>query len=215
MTLSDIKGIHKLFSGISKLEEFIDYIKAAHENKKLSIFLKEDKLVINIISEYLFKQQNIEIILLSKKLNTSEMITNLCQEISLLKKKIKNLEDKSDKNNDKNFENKIQEIIDKQNNEINFLKEELKKIKDENNNLKEENNKLNKKIEKISDIFGQKENVENISTILKNEECDMIFSAIKERMKKSVKTMKLLYQATKDGGVPQFFIKNVIIFQIP
>jgi hypothetical protein len=87
MTLSDIKGMHILFSGISKLEEFIDYMKAASENKKLSIVLKEDKLVINIISEYLFKQHNIEIILLSKKLNTSEMITNLCQEISLPKKK--------------------------------------------------------------------------------------------------------------------------------
>lgn len=64
MTLSYIKAIHKLFSGINTTQDFIDFINAAYEYKKLSIEIKEDKLIINIISEYLFKKENVEIILL-------------------------------------------------------------------------------------------------------------------------------------------------------
>ena len=208
MILSEIKNIHQLFSGINSFDEFIEYIKAAHENKKLSIDLKEDKLIINILSEYLFKQHNIEIILLPKKLKLNDIITNLSQELSILKEKIKNLEEKQNINNEENFQNKINEIIDKQNNEINYLKEELKKIKEENNNLKEENTKINNKLEEYILTLGQKENIDCNSTILKNEEYDMIFSAIKTRIKKRIKKVLKLYQAKEDGGDPSIFHKK-------
>lgn len=208
MILSEIKNIHQLFSGINSFDEFIEYIKAANENKKLSIDLKEDKLIINILSEYLFKQHNIEIILLPKKLKLNDIITNLSQELSILKEKIKNLEEKQNKNNEENLENKINEIIDKQNNEINYLKEELKKIKEENNNLKEENTKINNKLEEYILTFSQKENIDCNSTILKNEEYDMIFSAIKTRIKKRIKKILKLYQAKEDGGDPSIFHKK-------
>ena len=206
MTLSYIKAIHKLFSGINTTQDFIDFINAAYEYKKLSIEIKEDKLIINIISEYLFKQENVEIILLPQQLKVNDIIKNLSHELSLLKEKIKNIEEKFDKgNHNSNLENKIQEIIDKQNIEINLLKEEIKNIKEENESLKEKNKELSNKIEKI---ILKNEIIDINSTILNDEEFSFIFSAIKERCKKRIIKINKLYQATKDGGDPSIFHKK-------
>ena len=223
ISLIEIKNIHKLFSSINSFNEFIDYIKAAYENKKLEIELKDERLLFKIEVEYFFKQQIIEIPFFAVKVKSNDIITNLCQELSILKEKIKNFEENNNKNND------IMNIIDKQNKEINYLKDELNKIKDENNNLKEENNKLkednikiNRKIVEIIELLKEKEdlkdqtlkrqeiakNTNNISTILINEEYDMIFNAIKTRMKKKVKEIKKLYQAKVDGGNPEIFHKK-------
>ena len=43
------------------------------------------------------------------------------------------------------------------------------------------------------------------SNILKSNECELIFSAIKSRINKKLKDIKKIYQATKDGGDPSIF----------
>ena len=46
------------------------------------------------------------------------------------------------------------------------------------------------------------------SDILKIDEFDMINTAIQKRMKKEIKEIKKIYQATKDGGSPSIFHKK-------
>ena len=43
------------------------------------------------------------------------------------------------------------------------------------------------------------------SNILKSNECELIFSAIKSRINKKLMDIKKIYQATKDGGDPSIF----------
>ena len=69
-------------------------------------------------------------------------------------------------------------------------------------------------------IFDIKEQYKNIlnSSIMKDNEFDMIRLEIEKRMKKKVKNVKKLYQATKDGDSVDIFhkkcdnIPNTIIF---
>ena len=61
LSFKEIKELHKLFYMLNSINEFLDYIKSANENKKLTIKKDNNKIIINISVEYLFKQQIIEI----------------------------------------------------------------------------------------------------------------------------------------------------------
>ena len=103
-------------------------------------------------------------------------------------------------------DNKIIKQENQKLNDENFkLKEEIKIIKNEIKNLtniiKINNNSFKK------DLVSLKNNnlLNSIdSTIMKKNEFDMIYSAIKERMNKEIKK---LYQATKDGDDSKIFHK--------
>ena len=192
MTLNEIKDFHIIFCGINSFKEFLEYIKALNDNKKLIIKKEKDTISINIIAEYLLKQYVIEIPLLYGKINLESIVKNVCKELKLIKEKVKNLEENLDKQNKENIsikeENKIlKEKIDIQNNEINKLKDYIKNI-------------IN-----TANIIKKNTNIYDNSVIIKPNEFDMINKAIKIRINKEIKEIKKLYQASKDGGEPVIF----------
>ena len=63
LKLNDIKEIHKAFYVLSSCNDFYEYIKALHENKKLKIKKNNNNLSINFNVEFLYKKELVEIIL--------------------------------------------------------------------------------------------------------------------------------------------------------
>ena len=61
MNFDEIKKINKIFGMLNSCEEFIDYINATYENKKLFIIKDNNELLLRISNEYLFKSQIIDI----------------------------------------------------------------------------------------------------------------------------------------------------------
>ena len=97
--------------------------------------------------------------------------------------------------------NGLKEKIEIHNKEINNLKEKLNEI----NGLKEKIEIKNKEINNLKENEKNKFEFENLfdkekSMILKDDEKSMIFSEIEKKMKKKIKKIKKLYQATIDGG---------------
>ena len=127
LNLREIKDIHKLFFMINSSDEFIDYIKASYENKKLIIKEDNQKLFLNINVEYLFKSEIIEIPLLEKETNLNEFSEEIFKEISKIKEKINILKNNIIKIND--YFSKFD--IEEKNKEIINLKEKNKKLKDD------------------------------------------------------------------------------------
>ena len=81
------------------------------------------------------------------------------------------------------------------------------------NYLKEENAKLKEEIKQFKEIFGEKiiyEQITSFSNILKYNECELIFSAIKKRMYRKIKNIKKIYLAAKDGRDLLFSILNAM-----
>jgi hypothetical protein len=157
LSLREIKNKHQIFCVFNSCQEFLDYLKASHKNKKLSIKINNESLSILMNIEYLFKQQIIEIPLEKNKIKIQDLTDEIIKEISFLKSTIE----------------KINSNLINQNREINNLKEENKKLKEELNKFKE--------------IFGEKiifMQIPNFSNILKANECELIFSAIKSRINK-------------------------------
>ena len=73
LTLVELRQIHKIFSMFNSSQEFIDFMKAFINNKKISIkYENENKISIEFIVEYLYKQNTIEI-----DLNKKILILNL------------------------------------------------------------------------------------------------------------------------------------------
>ena len=217
MNFDEIKGIHKIFGMLNSCEDFIDYIKAAYENKKLSIKIDKNELILIISAEYLFKSQLIEIPLIEKKINLESYTEEINQEISLLKKKLENLENNYKKEiNDLKEENlilkeQIKLIIDDQKKENKNLKEQIKLIidkqNDEERNLKEEIKNLKQLINKenIKRELIKNKDIMIDSSIMKSEEFDLIEKEIESRINKKIKGTKKLYQANVDGGDPSIF----------
>ena len=117
----------------------------------------------------------------------------------MLKGKINSLEDEVKKEIKKIKEENIKSKEEFKN-EINEIKNENIQLKNDNTNLKmeinkirEENNNLTEKLNKINMIIMKK------SVILKENEFNMIESAIKNRLNKEIKEIKKLYQASIDG----------------
>ena len=181
----------QIFSVLNSYQEFIDYLKALSELKKISIIKKENKISIKFDAEYLLKKYNIEIDFLPDKVNSEKLVTDLCKEIKNLKNELEEIK------------NKMKNLEEKNNQEIEELKNEIKELK--------------KIIEPINEKYKKSNFIYN-STILKKNEFDIIKSAIKSRMNKEVKNLKKLYQATIDGESSATFhskcdgIPNTITF---
>ena len=202
LSLEEIKKLHKIFSFLGSSLEFVEYIKALIDNKKLVIKPQvENKIKIELTVEYLLKQNIIEFDLIQKKINYELIIEDLCKNISAINKNFDNLENKYNK-----------------------ILEENKIIKEENKNIKEKLKILENVIAKIDvNELNKKENINEIknsinSSIMEKDEFDIIYPEIKERLNKEIKEIKKLYQAKSDGGKTEIFhqkcdnIKNTLIF---
>ena len=156
LTLEELKQKNKIFSMFNSCQEFLDYIKVLIENKKLSIkTTKENQIIIELIVEYLYKQNIIQLNLSQKQLNMNLIVKDLYNKISTLNEKYTKL---IEENN-----------ITKE--QIKSIREENKNIREENKNLKEENMKLNEKLKMlIDDIKNLKEENNNVKNKIKNME---------------------------------------------
>ena len=231
LAFNELKELNKVFSMLSSCQEFLDYMKALISNKKLLIKnTAENQMSIEFIAEYLLKQNIISFGLTQKKFNLELISQNLYKKVSSLTKNLKNLDNNyqeivSQCNNIKETTKKIQK-------ENKLLKEENKLIKEENKIIREENKNIK---EEIKNVIERMNNLENIINSSKKEitelkkvnnnniakmklqnlintsiietpyELDMLYSAIKDRMKKEVKEIKKIFQATRDGGRPEYF----------
>ena len=193
LTLDELKQIHKIFLGINSCKEFVDYIKALIENNKLAIKkIIENKVTIELMVEYLFKQNIIKIDLTTKKINFELIAQDLYKKISILTENFKNLEtnyqnivqeNKNIKDENKNIKEenkKIKEELQKFKGENTNIKEELQKMKEENKNIKEENQKMkeestnikekNQKIkEELQKIKEENKNIKEENQIIKED----------------------------------------------
>ena len=204
MNLNDIKGIHKVFNVFNSCDEFYEFIKTLENAKKLNILKKDKNFSINFQVEFLFKQEEIEILLYPSKISLDIIVKDVCKELELLRAKLKNYEENYVKK-DFSFEEKIKEIIDKQykenlesiNNKMNLieeenknLKNEIKMLQDEINEIKskkEENAFLKEEIVKIRKEIKDLKNGKKInSSIIKEDEFDFIELALKNRIDKPI-----------------------------
>ena len=207
LTFDELKIIHKIFLTFNSCKDFIDFIKASVENKKMFIKRnKENQMTIEFMVEYLFKQNIIRFDLNQKKMNLELSIQDLYQKFINISEICKNLIEENKNIKEDNI------ILKQENQKLNervcILEEKIKIIENENmvnkkNNFVIQNNAVNK------DLVSLKMNKLNLinSTIMEKNEFDMIYSAIKERMNKEIKEIKKLYQATKDGGDSETFHK--------
>ena len=206
-SMTEIKDLHPAFAMLNSFNEFLDYFTALAKNKKIDIKQTNDSIAINMTVEYLLKQNNIEIILTQEDVNYNKISKLLKNEITLMKEKMNEIE-----NNYKN-------IIEKQNKdnmklieENNNIKNRIELLEDENKHIKEELSKcinyikdikINSEEKKDEIIINQKIN----SSIMESQEYALIESALTERIKKTIKKIKKLYQATVDGGDASIFHK--------
>ena len=169
----DSKAIFTNFS----CNDFIKFIKTLSEMKKISVVQKENNVLLKFEAELLLIKYEIEIELINKIQNMEiieKELKEIKQENSELKNKIEILETKYEK-----------------------LSKEQEKDKKELNELKTEMNEMKKNMNQNYNI--KQLNINNKSSIMKENEFDMINTAIKVRLNKDVKDLIKLYQASIDG----------------
>ena len=216
MNLKKIKDLNVTFSLFNSFNNFYDYLKSLSDNKKLNIKKCYDKISIIFYVEVLLKQQLVEIDLFPTKKDINLNINEIFQELSNINLKIDDLKKDNDslnkradylKNENKELNSKINNI----NNENKRLNEEIVILKNENKELKYQIEKQNKEINYLkeeikNDIKSFKEELKyNKSKIMEKSEKKFILSEIENKMKKQIKELKKLYQATIDGGDPKIF----------
>ena len=214
LTLDELKNIHKIFLTFNSFKDFIDFIKATIENKKILIKKnKENQMTIELMFEYIFKQNIIKFELNQKKMNFELAIQDLYEKFNNLEinynKVIEENKNIKEDNNKIKEDNKL--LKQEYQNLKNDMEIKFKILEDENKNLINRINNLELKINSSNkDLISLKKN--NIlnsidSTIIEKNELDMIYSAIKERMNKEIKEIKKIYQASKDGDDSKTFHK--------
>ena len=198
LDLNEIKNYNKeLFELTDSLYDFYTYIKSSSENKKCFIKKNIGKLTIIAFCE---KQEVIEIDLFPGERDVDSRIKEIWEELFNIKKQVK------DNNNEieilKNENKELKKIISNMGNQN---KEKNK----ETNELKIENKELNEKIEKqnneINTLNYKLNHYLNKSVIMQDHERSMLYTAIENKMKKKIKKIKKLYQATIHGGDPEKF----------
>ena len=171
MSFQEIKGLNKIFLGLSSFNDFYEYLQALSVNKKINVEKGEEKISLILHAEYLTKPEIIKINLSQGKIDLNLNIKNICEELLSMKEKIKDIDI---------LKNENKELKEKQNKEIDNLKEKLNENEAVINGLKEDFEKhkkekitLNEKlIESEKVINGLKEKVEK-----QNEE----INALKEK----------------------------------
>ena len=210
------KELKNIYIKLKSFNDFYEHLKQLTNNYNLNIKKSNDKITLII------KPKVIEIDLYKTKKDINLNIEEIFQELINLREKIKDIDKLKNENN--NLKTKMEGII----NEMNIIKEENKKLNKEIDILKLNNNKnkLNNEIYNIKEednkIINEnknneiKNNLNNYlaissfkSSIMKDEEEEeMIFQEIENKMNKRIKDIKKLYQATIDGGAPINFHKN-------
>ena len=145
LNYEELTKLHKAFSILPSCQDFLEYIKASIKNNKLSVKKEQDnKISIEIIFEYLFKQSTVKIDLKEKKINLESVVKNMFKQLSTVNERLIKIE------------NGFVELQE----ENKSLKEENRLIKEENNNLKTQN----KIIKEENKVFDEK--IINIHKIL-------------------------------------------------
>ena len=178
MTFQEIKKLDSIFFDLNSFKEFYDYLKSLSNNCQLNIKKNREKLTIIFSVEVLLKQKKIEINLYPAKKDINLNIEEISKELIDMKDKIK---------------------------EIDNLKNDNKKLNIEINNIKKENAIQKLKIEEQNkEIKYLKESLKYLfkSSIMKDDEKDIIYKEIEHKMNKKVKEIRKLYQATLNGGEP-------------
>jgi len=85
------------------------------------------------------------------------------------------------------------------------LESNYKKIIEENKNIKEENKNIKNRVKNLEEIINK---IIIKSSIMEENDFDMIKSSIEKTMNKEIKGINKLYQATIDGGDPEIFHKK-------
>ena len=212
LTFDELKNLHKIFLTINSCQDFIDFINAIIENKKLLIKKnQENKMAIEIIVEYLYKQNIIKLDLNQNKMNFELIAQDLYQKIANINEICKNLEIN---NNQLIKENNILKQENQKLNDKNIkIEERIRIIEDENKNLINRINNLEMKMNSPNkEIINIKQNnssnsIDFNSAIMEKNEFDMINNAINEKMNKKIKELKQIYQATKNGEDSDSFHK--------
>ena len=148
LTYDELKVIHKIFLTFNSCKDFIDFIKASVENKKIFIKKnKENQMTIEFMVEYLFKQNIIKFDLNQKKINLELSIQDLYQKFTNISEICKNLIEENKKIKEDNIILKLEN--QKLNDRICILEEKIKIIENENimnkkNNFEIKNNAIDK-----------------------------------------------------------------------
>ena len=145
--------------------------------KKIYLIEKDDNIIIKFELEVMFKKHEIEIELVGDN------------------KRRNNLESNGDNKSSNNLETKDEELI---------------KLREENKDLRSRISLLEKEMKEIKnmityDFSSYKNRMNNLTLTIKDNEFDLIFEAIKNRLNKEVKGLKKLYQASIDGDSPADF----------
>ena len=170
LTFDELKKKNKIFLTFSSCQDFIDFIKATIENKKI-LFKKnkENQMTIEFMVEYLFKQNTIKFDLNKKKINLELCAQDLYQKFANISEICKNLE--------MNY-NKVIE-------ENKGLKENITNLKNDNKILKNENKNLINRINIIEFKMNSSNNMFNYSMNNNNNNFNsfnMINNNFNERM---------------------------------
>ena len=198
LTFDELKDFHKIFLTLNSSQDFIDFIKATIENKKILIKkYKDNQITIELMVEHLFKQNIIKFDLIKKKMNLELIIQDLYQKMEKIetcknfemnsKKKVteggktfggENTKMKEDINNLKEDNKKIKEDNEIMKEGNKKMREDIDKLKEENKIIKQENEKL------ITENFQIKENIkyinnENINLINKVNNLEKIINSFK------------------------------------
>ena len=191
---------------INELKEKIRNQNKEINTLKESLKEKENKNEVNLLKKKV-EDQNKEINTLKENLKEKEnkdKVNLLKKSFEDQNKEINTLKENLNEKENKNEVNELKEKIDKQNKEINTLKDNLneKENKNEVNLLKKSFEDQNKKINTLKENLNKLNEVNDKSVIMNYDERIMIFAEIESKMKKKIKEIKKLYQATIDGGDP-------------
>jgi len=191
---------------INELKEKIRNQNKEINTLKESLKEKENKNEVNLLKKNV-EDQNKEINTLKENLKEKEnkdKVNLLKKSFEDQNKEINTLKENLNEKENKNEVNELKEKIDKQNKEINTLKDNLneKENKKEVNLLKKSFEDQNKEINTLKENLNKLNEVNDKSVIMNYDERIMIFAEIESKMKKKIKEIKKLYQATIDGGDP-------------
>ena len=76
MSFQEIKGLNKIFLGLSSFNDFYEYLQALSVNKKINVEKGEEKILLILLSEYLSKPEIIKINLSLGKIDLDLNIKN-------------------------------------------------------------------------------------------------------------------------------------------
>jgi hypothetical protein len=159
-------------------------------NKEEIIKLKEEISNLKSIKEENKKMVD-DIEKLTKEIN---YMKELSEKNKKLEEELNSLKEQTKKNNTSNGEDKSDKITE--------LEEDNKLIKEDNKNMKLEVDKLSNNIKYIKTIT---DGMYNRSNFLRRSEFDFLKEEIEKKIKKKVKGLEKIYQASIEGGDSSIF----------